>query len=197
MAAPAGSADDLDAVRAVVDALKAFPAEEQRRILRWAQEKLGLPASPAPVLGATPGALPEAALPIPGGAARRDIRTFLQQKDPSSDNQFAAAVAYYFAFEAPDTEKKAEITAADLQHAARLSGRQRFQRPIYTLHNATKSGYLDKGRARGSFRLNTVGENLVAMAMPSQASMTDASGARRRPSKKRPSGKTRGRKRSK
>ena len=134
MAAPSGSADDLDAVRAVVDALKAFPAEEQRRILRWAQEKLGLPASPPPLPGATPAVLPEAAPTIPGSPARHhDIRTFLQQKSPSSDTQFAAAVAYYFAFEAPDTEKKAEITAADLQHAARLSGRERLTRPIYTL----------------------------------------------------------------
>jgi len=198
MAAAAGSADDLDAVRAVVDALKAFPAEEQRRILRWAQEKLGLPVSPSPMAGATPAVLPEASLTTSGSTARpRDIRAFLQQKSPSSDNQFAAVVAYYFAFEAPDTEKKSEITASDLQHAARLSGRERLKRPIYTLHNASKSGYLDKGRARGSFRLNTVGENLVAMAMPSQGAMTEASGAPRRPSRKRLSGKARARRRNK
>jgi hypothetical protein len=170
MAGPASPSDDLEAVRAVVDALKTFPAEEQRRILRWAQEKLGLPTGPpspsttiptTPSTPLEPGTTTSTTTPRP-----RNIRAFLQEKRPSSDNQFAAAVAYYFAFEAPDDERKSEITASDLQHAARFSGRQRLNRPIYTLHNASKRGYLDKARARGSFRINTVGENLVAMAMP-------------------------------
>jgi hypothetical protein len=190
MAAPASAPDDLEAVRTVVDTLKAFPAEEQRRILRWAQEKLGLPTS-APAASAPPAATSvETGAPLATSTPRpRDIRTFLQEKRPSSDNQFAAAVAYYLAFEAPDGERRSEVTAADLQHAARLSGRERLKRPIETLHNAGKRGYLDKGRARGSFRINTVGENLVAMAMPG----TDAeeSGGRRRPNRKRPSKKVR------
>ncbi len=191
MAAPASSPDDLEAVRAVVDALKAFPAEEQRRILRWAQEKLGLSTGPSPAAVATVAATPvEAGAAISTSTPRpRDIRAFLQEKGPSSDNQFAAAVAYYFAFEAPESEKKSEITASDLQHATRLSGRERLKRPIYTLHNASKRGYLDKGRARGSFRINTVGENLVAMAMP--GTDTDGSGARKRPTTRRVSRKAR------
>jgi hypothetical protein len=190
MAAPASSPDDLEAVRAVVDALKAFPADEQRRILRWAQEKLGLPTGPPPVTHVAPTTTsPELGTPISTTALRaRDIRAFLQEKRPSSDNQFAAAVAYYFAFEAPDSERKSEITASDLQQAARLSGRERLARPIYTLHNASRRGYLDKGRARGSFRINTVGENLVAMAMP--GTDTEESGARRR-AKRRTSRKAR------
>jgi hypothetical protein len=184
MPAPASPPDDLEAVRAVVDALKAFPADEQRRILRWAQEKLGLPTSPPAAIVSTATATPpEAGTPMSTATPRsRDIRAFLQEKRPSSDNQFAAAVAYYFAFEAPDNERKSEITASDLQHAARLSGRERLKRPIDTLHNASKRGFLDKGRARGSFRINTVGENLVAMAMP--GTDADESAARRRPRKR-------------
>lgn len=118
----------------------------------------------------------------PPPARARDIRAFLQEKRPASDNQFAAAVAYYFAFEAPASERKAEITASDLQQAARLSGRARLKRPIYTLHNASRRGYLDKGSARGSFRINTVGENLVAMTMP--GADADESAARRRAQKR-------------
>ncbi len=40
--------DDLEAVRTVVDTIKDFPLEEQKRIFRWAAEKLGLsePVSP-------------------------------------------------------------------------------------------------------------------------------------------------------
>lgn len=194
MAAPASAPDDLEAVRVVVDALKAFPAEEQRRILRWAQEKLGLPTSLTAAIAPTAATSVESGGTISTASSRpRDIRAFLQEKRPSSDNQFAAAVAYYFAFEAPDSDRRSEVTAADLQHAARLSGRERLKRPIETLHNASKRGYLDKGRARGSFRINTVGENLVAMAMPG----TDAeeSAGRRRPDRKRLSTKTRPRRR--
>jgi len=33
-----------------------------------------------------------------------------------------------------------------------------------------KRGYLDKGKGRGTFRINTVGENLVTMAMPEATS---------------------------
>jgi len=35
-----------------------------------------------------------------------------------------------------------------------------------TLNNAHNTGYLDRGSARGFFKLNTVGENLVAMTLP-------------------------------
>lgn len=184
MVAPGSPPDDFEAVRAVVDALKGFPAEDQRRILRWAQEKLGLPVSPsASAVAATSATAVEAGTAVsPASTRPRDIRAFLQEKQPSSDNQFAAAVAYYYAFEAPESERKSEITASDLQHAARLSGRERLKRPIETLHNASKRGYLDKGGVRGSFRINTVGENLVAMAMP--GGDTDESGARRRQRKR-------------
>jgi len=38
--------------------------------------------------------------------------------------------------------------------------------PTSTLNNALRSGYLDKGSKRGTFRINAVGENLVAMTLP-------------------------------
>jgi hypothetical protein len=71
MTAPASLPDDLEAVLTVVDALKAFPADEQRRILRWAQEKLGLPQIPPHAPPATPittPAEPGAHISSPPGA---------------------------------------------------------------------------------------------------------------------------------
>lgn len=168
--------DDLEAVRTVVDALKPFPAGDQQRILRWAQEKLGLVATAAP---STP--LPEtpaSVAPPSAGSATRDIRSFLQEKRPTSAVQLATAVAYYFAFEAPQAVRKAEVSATDLQEAIRLSARPRLHNPSKTLHNASILGYLDKGSARGSFRINTVGENLVAMAMPEGSGREKAAGKR-------------------
>lgn len=162
------SLDDLEAVRAVVTALEKFQAADQHRILRWAQEKLGLTGSS----GSPPDMVKEPhaqalnrqhAQPHFGGTAP-DIRTFILQKNPMSDTQFAAAVAYYHRFEAP--AKKETIVADDLQDACRKVGRARLPRPAQTLVNAHSQGVLDKGAERGTYALSTVGENLVAVALP-------------------------------
>lgn len=183
MAAQTTAHDDLEAVRMIVEALKPFALDDQRRILRWAQEKTGHPvgAVAAPLLPGQPAAQgPEVPAMLPGGGAR-DIRTFLQEKRPGSDVQLATAVAYYFTFEAPPAARKNQITAAELQDSARKAGRAVLTNPTQTLHNATRLGYLDKGTERGTFRVNTVGENLVAMAMPGENA--DAA-SRKRPGRK-------------
>jgi hypothetical protein len=87
-------------------------------------------------------------------------------KNPKSDVQFVATVAYYYRFEAPEAERKDDITADDLQEAARKVNRDRFTRPAQTLRNAHTLGYLDKGGEKGTYQLNTVGENLVSMTLP-------------------------------
>ena len=104
--------------------------------------------------------------PTPGAGTGVDIKTFVTAKAPKSDSQFATTVAYYYRFEAPVAQKRDSITSDMLQEAARLTGRNRFPKPIVTLNNAKKSGYLDSG-ARGEFSVNSVGENLVAMTLPS------------------------------
>lgn len=93
------------------------------------------------------------------------MKSFIAEKGPRSDNQFAAAVAYYWRFEAPEGSRKNRITAADLQDACRLAQRSRLGRPRQTLVNAAGMGYLDRV-AQGEYSLNTVGENLVAVTLP-------------------------------
>jgi hypothetical protein len=174
--------DDLEAVRTVVDTLSAFDATEQERILRWSREKLGLPTDAqgnAAVNTRTSIASPD---PPYGAFASRshdtaaDIKSFIAEKIPSSDNQFAAAVAYYYRFEAPEAARKETITADDLQEACRLAGRSRIQNPAQTLINAHYGGLLDKAGDRGTYSISTVGENLVAMALPSGAGKKPRSG---------------------
>jgi len=163
--------DDLEAVRTVVAALQAFDSNEQERILRWSREKLGLTVSVASGAGErerkTVSTGSESSAPTASASIRvPDIKSFVESKSPRSDIQFAATVAYYYRFEAPEPQRKASITSADLQEACRQTGRQRLKRPITTLSNAHTQGYLDRGSDRGSFVLNTVGENLVAMTLP-------------------------------
>jgi hypothetical protein len=187
--------DDLDAVRAVVDALEGFDANQQERVIRWAREKLGLASAPSATQpphtpGPTPGEQPAAGT---SGGGATDIKAFVNRKKPSSDNQFAATVAYYYQFEAPPAERKVGIGAEDLQDACRKTGRERLRRPIATLHSAHRMGLLDKV-GRGAFGVNSVGENLVAMTLPQDGSASASTGrTRKTTAKKRSPKKTKAR----
>lgn len=178
--------DDLQAVRTLISTLEAFPEADQQRIIRWTMEKLGLatknvlskPAGKETIVPTAGGAQ------VPARSARgRDIKSFVEEKAPPSDMQFAVTVAYYYQFEAGESERKDSITAKDLQDAARKAKRHRLRNPGQTLRNARYNGYLDSADERGAFKVDTVGENLVAMALPPS---TDSS----RPSRKKVKRKT-------
>lgn len=146
---------------------------EQQRIVRWVCESLELSFVPRPEPSdatAQTSKLKAAETPTTHhGSHERahatDIRSFSQHKQPKSDVQFVAVVAYFFRFVAKEANRKDAILADDVQEAARLAQRSVFKSPSTTLNNAVKQGYLDRA-ARGAFRLNTVGENLVAMTLP-------------------------------
>jgi len=185
----AKSVDDLDALRMVIEAVKGFGPDDQQRIFRWAAEKLALPQpfGPAAARAAhvhqaiTPTPTPPVHLSasvLPTGTTAKDIKSFVSAKNPRSDVQFAATVAFYFQFEAPQSERKDSITRDDLQDACRKSGRDRLKNPGQTLRNAHHLGLLDKAAETGHFSVNTVGENLVAMTLPGDPA-SSAKSARR------------------
>lgn len=159
-------ADDLEAVRKVTQVLSEFAAADQERIIRWTREKIGLPAQPRETAEDQGGAPSTGSIQRELAGGVTDIRTFVAQKNPASDNQYAATVAYYYRFVAPQATRKEFITADDLQQACRLTGRNRFARPAQTLINAHTNGLLDKGSSRGEYTISTVGENLVAVTLP-------------------------------
>jgi len=161
-------ADDLEAVRTIAAALEGFAGPEQERILRWVREKVGLPVSTTPHTDTTRQAR-ESAPPQDSDTRPVDMKSFVKAKDPQSDIQFAATVAYYYRFQAPEPQRKTAVTANDLQEACRLADRDRLVKPAQTLINAHGQGLLDKAGERGSYAINTVGENLVAMALPNSA----------------------------
>lgn len=191
--------DDLDAIRTIVDALTPFDTEEQKRIARWAFEKLGLTLGPAahqapaaPVAPVAPAAAPHpvvvaAATPV-APSSSQDIKSFVGSKSPANDMQFAATIAYFYAFEALEEHKKSEIGSEDLLEACRLTGRERLSNPGQTLRNAAYNGLLDKGADKGTYKINTVGENLVALTLPSGAPTTKSKPPRK-PAKKTPAKK--------
>jgi hypothetical protein len=133
---------------------------EQERILRWVSESIGVVAA-----ATTTSPLASAVQPA-HGARRRDIKTFVAEKGPKNDVQFAAVAAYFYRFEASEAERKDVIVADDLQTAGRQARGYGFTKPLTTLNNAVTLGYFDRA-GRGEFKLNAVGENLVAMTLPS------------------------------
>src|SRR6266851_8062321 len=114
-------ANEFDAVKAFVEALKRLEPKIQERALRYASEALGL-QFPMPSQGTAGQLAPTAdrslpAPPVPSPAL--DIKSFMNKKAPRTDTQFAAAVAYYYRFEAPEAQRKNWINAKDLADAAR------------------------------------------------------------------------------
>ena len=177
--------DDLEAVRGIVKILEEFEDNEKSRIIRWALEKVGLEA-PASSRHGDPAATAAGGAKPPGSF--NDIKSFYTAKNPTSDNQFAAVVAYFYAFEANPNESKNSITSADLTDACRKVNRARLGDPVKTLANAHGMGYFDKV-GKGEYKLNTVGENLVAMTLPAgsgDAPRTVRKAARKKVAKKAP-----------
>lgn len=169
------SGSDFDAAKAVADQLEGLEKERQQRILRWVAESLSLDIGIHPDTerrtGETDtwtdhGATAQRDARSPLSQQRfTDIKTFVDSKRPKSDVQFAAVVAFFYRFEAGAESRKDSIDAETLQNAARLAARRRPPKALMTLNNAKNQGYLDSPE-RGQFCINSVGENLVAMALP-------------------------------
>ncbi len=156
--------NEFNIANQVSDLLKDLPKDRQHRILRWVAESLGVPSGATAPSTAIPDATRYASAPLTPGRWT-DIKSFVAAKSPRSDMQFAAVVAYYYRFEAKPDEQLESISADVLQNAARLANRHRLSRPRQTLINAKQQGYLDQVD-RGQYRINSVGENLVAMTLP-------------------------------
>ena len=173
--------DDLGAVRDIAALLEEFSNDERERIIRWVREKLGMisvaAASTQPatqVSVASPATAPVTPPPA------TDMRTFVAQKNPKNDKQLAAVVAYYHRFMAAGDQRKESISSGDLIEACRVADRGRPASAAQTLVNAFHDGFMDRAE-RGAYKLNTVGENLVAMVLPDG----NGGGESRRPSGRR------------
>lgn len=180
--------DDFDVAKSIVSQVKDLPSDRRERIFRWVAESIGLLALPSRPTAPTPAHLAAPASQSAEGPSleiggSRDIKTFISSKEPKGDTQYAAAVAYYYRFEAPAAQRRDTINASILQEATRLTGRPRFTSPRNTLNNVKKAGYLDSS-SPGEFSINSVGENLVAMTLPSGTDILNRRAATRKSSKK-------------
>lgn len=151
---------------------------EQERIIRWVTESLGLVATSSALPGNLPAATPvvsqtTAQHPHTSSPRSKDIKTFVNEKNPKNDVQFAAVVAYFYRFECPQADRKEVLVPKDLDDAGRLARGYSFTNSRTTLGNAVKLGYFDRA-GNGSYKVNAVGENLVAMTLPSAGGGTNS-----------------------
>jgi hypothetical protein len=169
----------LEAAQKIVAELQGMTTEHQALALKFAMETLGLQLPTARAQGVqTPSHSPhtvQSATRDDPALKRTDIKTFTAAKSPKSDQQFAAVVAYYYQFEAPADQRKDSIDATTMRDAARMAGRKQVKNWSLTLDNSKRSGYLDKAE-RGAFKLNAVGENLVAITLPGNAASSQGNG---------------------
>jgi hypothetical protein len=156
---------ELKAIQTVLTALSGLRGEARSRVVEYVFKRLGLMSEAVPISTS----VNDYQLPTPADIARststKDIRSLTQEKAPRSSIEMAALVAYYLSELAPPPDRKGEITAEDIkkyfkQAPFRLPGSSQM-----TLVNAKNAGYLDSS-APGRYRLNPVGYNLVAHAMP-------------------------------
>jgi len=194
------AADKFEATRVVVETIKDFELSEQEMIFRWAAESLGLPP-PFEISAVKAGGRTDTAhvsatssqvhsqLASASGGPTQDIKSFVEAKNPRSDIQFAATVAYYYQFVAPPSDRKAGITKEDLKAAYRLVGGRAIPPHLdMTLNNAYMAGSLDR-RDKGTYAINSVGENLVALTLPGDGSTKGKKKKRKNKSKKKASKK--------
>jgi len=180
---PADGTNDFDTAKTISELLKDLAADRQQRVLRWVAESIGLPSSPT--VGPGPLQTPAHPGPLQGGdptGRTVNIRMNRARQSGSVDMQFAAVVAYYYQFEAPIDQRLESVSAETLQEATRLANRARLTSPVQTLRNAKGQGYLDTV-SRGQYRVNSVGENLVAMALPGTGTPTPTARTRSRTKK--------------
>src|SRR5262245_56935542 len=184
----------LEAAQKIVSDLEGLTNEQLALAVKFAMETLGLqlPSSAAPSttvqVQSTPTVQHASAKASP---QRTDIKSFAAAKAPKSDQQFVAVVAYYYQFEAPEAERKNSIDAATMKEATRqVGGRKQVKDWNMTLNNALRSGFLDRAE-RGTFKLNAVGENLVAITLPGDAGngTRNGGGSKKTTAKQRTAGK--------
>lgn len=181
-----GTKTPLAAAQKIVTELDGMPKDDQALALKFAMEslKLQMPIAQAQVSHTPVHSTQTAPLISPVAHTQsKDIKSFTTAKAPKSDQQFTAVVAYYYQFEAPGEQRKDSVDAATMREAARMAGRRQVNDWSITLSNAMRSGYLDKGD-RGAFKLNAVGENLVAITLPDNSAPGNGGGSRKKPAKK-------------
>jgi hypothetical protein len=186
---PQTNADaEIRALQAVIEALEPLDDEARSRVLDYTLRRLGMrELSTLSSLSAhAPEPSPQPEINVPKPSQLTDIRSLREAKQPSSAVEMAAVVAYYLSEAAPADERQEAVTTADLEKYFKQANYRLPTRIATTLNNAAAAGYFDRA-ARGEYRLNPVGFNLVTQTLP----RATGEAPRRAPTRKKATARTR------
>lgn len=172
---------ELHAIGTILRVLDGLDGESIQRVLDYVFSRLSL-SSKRLSLGATLTVSPPEATVSTTSHGKRfvSIRDLKEEKQPDSANQMAAIVAFYYAELSPEEERKDSISTADLEKGFKQAGFKLPSSIRSALTNAAAAGYLDS-IGNGQYKLNPVGYNLVAHALPRESGRTQS---KRKPKKK-------------
>ena len=175
---------EVSAIRAVLAALESLNSDARERVIGFVFHRLGVSWSGAPVSSAqvrTRSEPPTATLPVSRSGEPRsgDIRSLRDQKRPRSAIEMTTLIAYYLENLAPLGERKGEFSGTDLVRYFKQAAFPLPKSAQKTLVNTKNAGYID-GAGRGLYRLNPVGHNLVAHALPRESQPEKPEKVRRR-----------------
>lgn len=177
------------AIDEIVQALEAIEEKSRLTAVRAAADHIGLDLggwSRAAVTTPPPGTAADPSLGMSNPAssgAPRDIRSLKEQKQPSNSFEMSCLVAYYLESLAPQAERKAEIATADLEKYFRQAEYPLPKKIGQVLIDAKAAGYFDSA-ARGTYKLNAVGHNLVVHKLPRVAGAAARPRGTAKPSRK-------------
>jgi len=160
------------AIDEIIAALVGLPEPARLTAIRAACDHLAIPFTAAggfsivDTPAGTPGEITAATPTGPSGVT--DVRSLKEQKKPATAMEMAALLAYYLQHLAPASERKPDISAADVDKYFVQADFPLPKRSDQLLVNAKAAGYFDS-TTRGAYRLNPVGHNLVAHSLPRTA----------------------------
>jgi hypothetical protein len=161
------------AIDRIVEALQSIDATARPTVLATVCAHLQIPMAAAVTMKPTmPPSVPASVETLPTAPAFQaannavlDIRTLKLEKQPKTAGQMACLVAYYLQDAAPESERKATISAADLEKFFKQAGFKLPKALDQLLVDAKHSGYFEAA-GKGSYRLTPVGYNLVVHNLP-------------------------------
>lgn len=162
---------EIKAMTNIVEALSDLDEGGRLRVVKYVLERLNITVdlnNPSLSNVIQPSGASNVVLPTIQTAGVLDIKTLKEQKNPRSAIQMAVLVAYYLQEVVPIDDRKETVETGDLEKYFRQAG---YKLPAGkngaadTLNNAKNAGYLEAA-ARGAFRLNPVGYNLVVHGLP-------------------------------
>jgi hypothetical protein len=163
------------AIDEIVAALSALKPESRATAVRAACEHVGLPDLTREAREGVESSTPSGGNDVKSEVETShstspheriaDVRTLKEQKQPTSAIEMACIVAYYLDSLAAPTERKKEVSSADLEKYFKQGGYRLPKRMPQILVNARASGYFDTV-GHGKYRLNAVGHNLVVHGLP-------------------------------